>query len=214
MNEIKFTRHSIAEIEKCYSVCPITLRGTKGFLVATEKAGGCFFFNLEGKLVEQIWQDPGGVMSLVPVPGKTDQFLSTQEFYGPNDSLKARIVLAYILDGKWQVKTVAELPFVNRLDVLVTPEKNYLIACTLKSGHEYKEDWTHPGKVFIAELPEDLVFFRESVTRARLREGHHTRHTAAQERVGVPLLCERRRHARALRRATVRSAACLGCAGY
>ena len=121
MNEIKFTKHAIAELEKCYSVCPTTLRGTKGFLIATEKAGGCFFFNLEGKLVEQIWQDPGGVMSLVPVPGKADQFLSTQEFYGPNDSTNARIVLAYFADGKWQVKTVAELPFVHRFDVLVTP---------------------------------------------------------------------------------------------
>ena len=157
MNEIKFTKKAIAVLEKCYSVCPATLRGTKGFLIATEKAGGCFFFDLEGRLVEQIWQDPGGVMSLVPVPGKQDQFLSTQEFYGPNDSLNARIVLAYLADEKWQVKTVAELPFVHRFDVLVTPEKNYLIACTLKSGHEYKEDWTHPGKIFIADLPDDLL---------------------------------------------------------
>ena len=38
MNEIKFTKHAIAELEKCYSVCPTTLRGTKGFLIATEKA--------------------------------------------------------------------------------------------------------------------------------------------------------------------------------
>jgi len=171
MSDIKFTKHAIAEIEKCYSVCPITLRGVKGFLVATEKAGGCFFFNLEGKLVEQIWQDPGGVMSLVPVPGKTDQFLSTQEFYGPNDSTKARIVLAYLADGQWQVKVVAELPFVHRFDVLVTPEKNYLIACTLKSGHEYKEDWTHPGKIFVGELPDDLLADDARLELSALAEG-------------------------------------------
>ena len=53
MTEIKLTKHSIAEIEKCYAVCPTTLRGKKGFLLATEKAGGCFFFDLQGKLVEQ-----------------------------------------------------------------------------------------------------------------------------------------------------------------
>lgn len=171
MSEIKFTKHAIAELEKCYSVCPITLRGVKGFLVATEKAGGCFFFNLEGELVEQIWQDPGGVMSLVPVPGKSDQFLSTHEFYGPNDSAKARLVLAYLADGQWQVKVIADLPFVHRFDVLTTGQKNYLIACTLKSGHEFKEDWTHPGKIFVGELPDDLLAEDAKLELTVLAEG-------------------------------------------
>lgn len=171
MSEIKFTKHAIAEMEKCYSVCPITLRGVQGFLVATEKSGGCFFFNLKGELVEQIWQDPGGVMSLVPVPGKADQFLSTHEFYGPNDSAKARLVLAYLADGQWQVKIVADLPFVHRFDVLSTPEKNYVIACTLKSGHEYKEDWTHPGKIYIGELPDDLLAEGAKLDLTVLAEG-------------------------------------------
>lgn len=171
MTEIKLTKHRIAEIEKCYAVCPTTLRGKKGFLLATEKAGGCFFFDLQGKLVEQIWQEPGGVMSLVPVPGKADQFLSTQEFYSPNDSANARIVLAHLVDGAWQVRTLAELPFVHRFDVLATPEKNYLIACTLKSGHEYKEDWTHPGKIYVAELPEDLLAEDSEIEWAVLAEG-------------------------------------------
>ncbi len=154
MKPLKFTKKVLANIEKCYAVCPISLRGIPGFLVATEKAGGCFFYDLEGSLVEQIWSEPGGIMSLVPLPGVDSQFLSTQEFYSPNDSANSRIVHASPRPDGWDVRTLAALPFVHRFDILSTPQANYLIACTLKSDHHFKEDWTHPGKVFAARLSE------------------------------------------------------------
>ena len=156
MARLSVTKKVLANIEKCYAVCPITIRETQGFLIATEKAGGCFFFDLKGELVEQIWSEPGGVMSLVPVPGHPGQFLSTQEFYSPNDSKNARIILATPLEDGWDIKTLAALPFVHRFDILSTSEQNYLIGCTLKSDHNFKEDWTHPGKVYACVLPDDL----------------------------------------------------------
>jgi len=156
MKLMKFTKKIVANIEKCYSVSPIKIRGKQGFLIATEKTGGCFFFDLEGHLVEQIWSDPGGVMSLVPVMGDEGQFLSTQEFYSPNDSQNARIILATPLEKGWDIKTLAKLPFLHRFDILSTSEQNYVIACTLKSEHNFKEDWTHPGKAYACVLPADL----------------------------------------------------------
>jgi hypothetical protein len=152
MEPLKFEKQVIANIEKCYSVCPMEIDHTPGFLIATEKAGGCFFFNLSGEKVATIWDDPGGVMSLVPVPQTEDVFLSTQEFYSPNDSANARIVLASPYQDRWQVKKVVDLPFVHRFDILSTPHQDYLIACTLKSDHHFKEDWTHPGKVLVCPL--------------------------------------------------------------
>jgi hypothetical protein len=153
MEPIKFKKQVIANIEKCYSVCPMEINHTPGFLIATEKAGGCFFFDLAGEKVATIWDDPGGVMSLVPVPGTDNTFLSTQEFYSPNDSANARIVLVSPNRDSWQVKKLVDLPFVHRFDILATPHQDYLIACTLKSDHHFKEDWTHPGKVLVCPLP-------------------------------------------------------------
>lgn len=146
----------LARLEKCYSVAPLQYRGEPHFLVAAEKHDRCILFDAQGHEISTVWEGPGGVMSMVQVPGTDGSFLATHEFYSPNDSAKARIVLAEPGGEGWSVRTVCGLPFVHRFDILQRGGRRYLIACALKSGHEYKDDWSSPGKVYAAELPEDL----------------------------------------------------------
>lgn len=150
----------VGQLNKCYSLAILHYQGKDHFLCAAEKSDPCYLISLSGEIEEKIWDGPGGVMTMVQVPGSDGQFLATRKFYSPDDSKEASIVIV-TPRGKddWEVRTLCDLPFVHRFDILQSNGKYYLIACALKSDHEYTGDWRFPGQIFVAELPSDLSHY-------------------------------------------------------
>lgn len=154
---MKTEKRILAELTKCYSIAPLHYQGKDFFLVAAEKNDPCYLFGLDGEFADKLWDGPGGVMCMVQVPGSDGQFLAIHEFYSPNDSGNAGIVAVMPRrSGGWERKRIISLPHVHRFDLLSRDGQLYLIACTLKSGHQYKDDWSMPGRVYAAKLPADF----------------------------------------------------------
>lgn len=153
---MKVKKKVISDLTLCYWVTTLDIKGELYFLVASEKAYSCLLFDKYGKQVDEVWKEPGGTMTAVQVPGSDGAFLATHRMYAPDDNREASIVLAYPADGVWKIKTLCHLQGVHRFDILRRNGVNYLIACTIKSDYKYEGDWRFPGKVFAAQLPDDL----------------------------------------------------------
>lgn len=159
---MKVEKKVISNLNKCYSMSRLNYKGQNCFLVGAEKQDPCYLFAEDGTQLETVWQQPGGVMTMVPVPNGDGAFLATHKFYSPNDGAAAKIVIAEPDVDGWQVRTLVDAPFVHRFGILNRNGVNYLIVCCLKSGHEYKNDWRAYGACYGAVLPEDLSSFHEN----------------------------------------------------
>lgn len=144
-------------LEKCYAITSLMLEGVQHIVVAAEKVSRCLLFSEGGALVDTIWEEPGGTMSLVPLPDNSGRFLATQKMYSPNDSQEAELVLVTREgEGQWKIEPYLKLPFVHRFDILTTGGVNYLVAATIKGGHSHRDDWSVPGKVYAGVLDSEF----------------------------------------------------------
>ena len=156
---LKAEKKVIGNLNKCYAVAKVVENGQDRLICAAEKSDPCYMFDTEGNQLEQLWDGPGGVMTLEQFPSDDFILMATWKFYSPNDSANAKIVYYTRENGGLKCSVLCDLPFVHRFGILRNGGRNYLIACTLKSAHAFKNDWTCPGRIWVAELPEDIRQF-------------------------------------------------------
>ena len=143
------TKKVLGELNKCYALAKVEFDGKEYLACAAEKEDPCYLYDYEGNFKEELWDGPGGVMSLEQYPNQAyPTLLATWKFYSPNNGADSKIVYYLRKDGKWEIHTLCKLPFVHRFGVIERNHQKYIVACTLKSAHAFKDDWTCPGRVW------------------------------------------------------------------
>lgn len=152
-------KKTLDTMDRCYAVAAFKVDGRLQLFYASEGHGPCYMYDAQSLERKVVWEEPGGTMCIVPLENTDGDFLAVQNFFPTFQSEKSTIVYGHYNKehDTWEIKTLFNLPFIHRFDVLHTPHGRYLIACTLATSKKEKEDWSDPGKVYVAHLPDDLT---------------------------------------------------------
>lgn len=147
------------ELYRCYSSAAITLDDELHlFYASEEKDYPCFAYSgpdFQNKKV--VWEKGGGTMSMIPIPARHNQFLAVNGFYLKESPSGARLTwVTYDKATGFIFKDLLHLPYLHRFDLIESDGKVYFIAGTIANTKKDKEDWSDPGKIYGAQLPDDL----------------------------------------------------------
>lgn len=155
---MKIEKKFLMEQNRCYATGSVQVDGRTLALLATEGTGACYAFT-GPDYSEQlaVWTEPGGTMTFAPLPGTNGEFLTIQKFFKMFQWEEATLVwVRPQADGTFAITELFKLPYLHRFDVIEANGRKYFIGCTLSDRKDARDDWSHPGKVYVASLPDDL----------------------------------------------------------
>ena len=77
---MNFEKTHLCRLPCCYAVSPLTLDGRLKYLLATDDHGPCYCIDAQTLEQETVWEETGGTMSIIPLPGTNGEFLASQRF--------------------------------------------------------------------------------------------------------------------------------------
>jgi len=120
--------------------------------IGPERKGGASLVEFSSCSVTQIGDGPGGMMSLIPIPGKENMLISVMGLFPPFKGKEAGIYRHKFEEGKWTTTKVINLPFAHRCEIIQVDQINYLFSATVSEYKEEPADWSKPGQVFLTRL--------------------------------------------------------------
>lgn len=170
---MKFEKKFLTDLYRCYATSSVMINGKEEILVATEGEGPCFMYDSETFEKSIVWDNPGGTMSIVPIPRREGEFLAVQNFFPTFQAENSQIVWGKYVDGRWEIKTLFKMPYLHRFDILDVEGKLYFIGAILCNSKQSKDDWSDPGKICVSEIPNDLSKpFKFKVIKEGLTKNH------------------------------------------
>lgn len=171
---MRFEKRKLWDLPCCYSVARLESQGRTSYLLAPDAFGPCIRVDALSLEAEKVWDGPGGTMAMIPLPDGSGDFLAVQGFNPGFKAEGAKVVLVRRLpQGGYEVRDLFPMPFIHRFDILERGGRHYLLCCTVCSHKENEADWSSPGAIYAAPLPEDLS---QPIELQTIADGLHRNH--------------------------------------
>jgi hypothetical protein len=154
---MKVTKRVLGQLDRAYAATIMEVDGEPHYLVATEGFGPCVAFCGREWAKSTVWDGPGGTMSIVPLPGRKNEFIATQDFTPTFQAKESKIVYAKRTGSGWTVAPIMIVPYLHRFDVFLLEGRLFFIGATLCKDKDSKEDWSKPGSVYVGEISPEIT---------------------------------------------------------
>ncbi|MHC4708354.1 MAG: hypothetical protein ACYS8I_14855 [Planctomycetota bacterium] len=176
---MKVTKRTVANLERVYSIAVVprsTAGGWPAFLAGSEGDDPLLYFEPPQYEAIEIADKPGGFMSLWAFEQDGSNYVVAATDFKPGFKAENCRIIVYPLDepGKGQCLDVGLLPYTHRVAVLNLNGRKCFLGSTLCSAKAFKYDWTQPGGIHLAVIPEPLTTeweFRQIVTGLNKNHG-------------------------------------------
>ena len=123
------------------------------FFASEEKGYPGYAYSGENfKTRKTVWENGGGTMSMIPLPDRNNEFLAIMDFYLKESPSKAKLVwVKYDKETGFIIKDLFYLPYLHRFDLYKVEDKVFFIGATIAHDKQFKDDWSQPGKIYIAQ---------------------------------------------------------------
>ncbi len=153
MNVVK---KDICTLNNCYAVSECCHTGTPHLIFAADDNEPCYLIDIKTFDKKILWNNMGGVMSILPIPGRQEELLAIHQFNPIFKGEKAALSHIHYDGKKWKTTLIAKRPFLHRFDFLERNGQQYILCCTLCTKKKNLADWSSPGGIYVAPLPENF----------------------------------------------------------
>lgn len=149
-----FEKIKLLEMPDIYTAHAFSFNGELCIGLGPEKLGNPRLVTYPSLNKMEAGVAPGGMMSLVPVPGRNDMLVSVMGLFPSFQGKEAGVYRHTHVGNNWEVKRVIHLPFAHRCEIISIEQVNYLFISTVSKYKEAPTDWSNPGEIFLSVLTD------------------------------------------------------------
>ena len=147
-------KEKILDLPFVYTVNSFVFDNRLYIAAGSEKEFPAYIYEKGSNNLQKITDGPGGMMSLVHLPGSDIDFFSVMGLFPPFIGSDAGVFFHRRILKGWSTEKVLSLPFAHRCEIVQHEGRNHLFVASVSRFKADPSDWTKPGELHHITTPD------------------------------------------------------------